>query len=182
MALIASIDGPARRVYLNAADAIGGVLTFHPTNDLYRAYRAYRAANESSRPYDSFMEAATVLDKGGGKFTPKFITLLAGTKVVIPDGISEVNVTGELLTDDGSRPFDVSLVTGACIINYQPAEAEIIQVATSGNAFSLSDIVSAVVPAVLAALNATAIPVDVRKIVGTTVSGTGVVGDEWGPV
>jgi hypothetical protein len=90
------------------------------------------------------MEAATLVSKGGGKFTPKFVTLLGGTKLVIPDGVDEVNVTGELLTDDGSRPFDTSLVTGPCIINYQPAEAEVIKVTASGNEYSLEQIAEAV--------------------------------------
>lgn len=144
MALIASINGATRRVYLNAADAVGGVLTFHPTDDLYFAYRAFRAANESARPFDPFMEAATLVNKGGGKFTPKFVTLLAGTKLVIPAGVTEVNITGELLTDDGSRPFDTSLVTGPCIINYRPAEAEVIKVTSSGNEYSLDQIAAAV--------------------------------------
>lgn len=144
MALIASINGVTRRVYLNAAEAVGGVLTFHPTVDLYAAYKALRAADESVRPFDAFMAASGNLPKGGGKFTPRFTTLLAGTKVVIPAGITEVNVTGELLTDDGSKPFDTSLVTGPCIINYQPAEAEVIKVTASGNEYSLDQIAAAV--------------------------------------
>ena len=35
--------------------------------------------------------------------------------------------------------------------------------------------------AVLAAINATTIPVDVRKVVGTTISGLGTESDPWGP-
>lgn len=177
MALIASINGATRRVYLDAAEAIGGVLTFHPTDDLYFAYRAFRAANESARPFDPFMEAATLINKGAGKFTPKFVTLLGGTKVVIPAGITEVNVTGELLTDDGSKPFDTSLVTGPCIINYQPAEAEVIKVTASGNEYTLAEIAAEV----LALLQASAIPVNVKQVNDTPLAGSGIVGDEWGP-
>lgn len=179
MALIASINGLTRRVYLDAAAAVGGVLTFHPTDDLYFAYRAYRAANEASRPFDAFMEAATLVDKGSGKTTPKFVKLLLGTKVVIPDGIDEVNVIGELLTDDGSRPFDTSLVTGPCIINYQPAEAEVIKVTASGNEYSLAEIAAAVVPALLAAAQITPIHSDVRKTNGTGIVGDGTSGDKF---
>lgn len=144
MALISQIDGPARRVYLNPAEAVSGVLTFHPTDDLYFAYRAFRAENESARPFNPFMEAATLVAKSGGKFTPKFVTLLGGTKLVIPAGVTEVNITGELLTDDGSKPFDTSLVTGPCILNYQPSEAEVIKVLAGGNEYSLAQIASAV--------------------------------------
>lgn len=144
MGLIASIDGATRRVYLDAAEAVGGVLSFHPTIDMYAAYKMLRAADESVRPFDAFMRAEGNLPKGGGKFTPRFTMLLSGTKVVIPAGVTEVNVTGELLTDDGSRPFDTSLITGPCVINYQPAEAEVIKVTASGNEYSLEQIAAAV--------------------------------------
>ena len=144
MALIQSINGTTRRVYLNPAEAVMGVLTFHPTADLYASYKALRASDETVRPYNAFMRAEGNLPKGGGLFTPRFTMLLEGTKVVIPAGITEVNVTGELLTDDGSKPFDVSLVTGPCVINYKPAEAEVIKVLTGGNEYSLAQIQGAV--------------------------------------
>lgn len=175
MALIASINGATRRVYLNAAEAIGGVLTFHPTTDLYGAYRALRAADESVRPFDAFMKAEGNLPKGGGKFTPRFTMLLAGTKIVIPTDVTEVNITGELLTDDGSRPFDVSQVTGPCIINYQPAEAEVIKVSASGNEYSLAQIAAEL----LAALNATTIPADMRKTNGVEIIGDGTANNKF---
>lgn len=148
MGLIAAINGAARKVYLDPVEAVGGILAFHPTADLYADYKALRAADESVRPYNSFMRAEGNLPKGGGRFTPRFTMLLEGTKVVIPPGVSEVKVTGELLTDDGSSPFDTSLVTGPCIINYQPAEAEIVQVSTSGNQYSLGEIAGASAQAV----------------------------------
>jgi len=144
MALIQSINGTTRRVYLNPAEAVLGVLTFHPTTDLYASYKALRAADETVRPFNSFMRAEGNVPKGGGLFTPRFTMLLEGTKVVIPDGITEVNVSGELLTDDGTTPFDVSLVTGPCIINYKPAEAEVIKILAGGNEYSLNQIQGAV--------------------------------------
>jgi hypothetical protein len=162
-------------VYLNAAEAIGGVLTFHPTDDLYFAYRSFRAANESARPFDSFMEAASLISKGSGKFTPKFVKLLSGTKVVIPAGVTEVVVTGELLTDDGSRPFDTSLITGPCVIYYQPAEAEVIRVATGGNEYSLVQIAAAI----LAAAQVTPIHSDMQKTNGVEIIGTGTEVDKF---
>lgn len=145
MGLIASINGATRKVFLNPAEAIGGILTFHPTVDLYAAYKELRAADESVRPYNAFMRAEGNLPKGGGKYTPRFTMLLEGTKLVIPAGVTRVNITGELLTDDGSDPIDVSLITGPCRIDYQPAEAEIIRVTTSGSELTASDVAAAVV-------------------------------------
>lgn len=126
MALIASLNGTTRRVYLDPAAAVGGVITFHPTDNLYTEYRTLRRTNEAYRKFNALLNAAGNVPKGGGKFTPRFTLLLNGTKVVIPNGVPAVTITGELLTDDGSDPFDTSLVTGPCIIRYQPSEAEVI--------------------------------------------------------
>jgi len=169
----------------------GGVLTFHPTIDLYSAYKTLRAADESIRPYNPFLRADGNLPKGGGKYTPRFTILLEGTKVVIPANATTVNVTGELLTDDGSTPFDMSLVTGPCTVNYQPAEAEVIKVTASGNDYSLDQIATAVwaavsrtltsggggadansvAAAILAQAQVTPIHTDLRKVNGSPIIG-----------
>lgn len=130
MALIASINGETRKIYLDLSYAVGGVISFHPTVDLYPEYRALRRTNEAVRPYDAMMIASGNESKNldGSKRTPRFTRLLLGAKLVIPNGVDRINVTGELLTDDGSDPFDRSLVTGALFIDYTPAEAEILTV------------------------------------------------------
>jgi len=146
MALIASIDGTTRRVYLDPAAVVGGILTFHPIVDLYPAYKALRASDESVRPFDAFLEARgnEPKNKDGSKRTPRYMRLLGGTKIVIPAGVVRLNVTGELLSDDGSDPFDRSLVTGTCFIDYTPPVAEIIRVTTTGNEYTLVQIASAI--------------------------------------
>lgn len=140
MGLIASINGVTRRIYLDPAAAIGGVLSFHPTVDLYSEYKALRASDESVRPYNAFMLSAGNVAKGGGKYTPRYTMMLEGTKLVIPTGITVVNITGELLTDDSSDALDLSLITGPCRINYTPAEAEVIRVTTSGSDLTVEQI------------------------------------------
>lgn len=147
MALIASINGTTRQVYLDPAAAVGGVIEFHPTDDLYTEYRFQRRTVEAYRKFNPLLNASGNVAKGGGKFTPRYTLLLGGTKVVIPAGVPAITITGELLTDDGSDPFDTSLVTGPCIIRYQPAEAEIIAVSGSGGGSSPADIAAAVVAA-----------------------------------
>jgi hypothetical protein len=144
MGFILSIDGPTRKVYLNPAMAVGGVLSFHPILDIYPEYKALRASTESIRPFNAFMSAQGNLPKGEGKFTPRYLLLLENTKLVIPDGIARVNITGEVLTDNETDPIDYSLVTGACALNYKPSEAEVIKVTASGNEYSLLEIQQAV--------------------------------------
>jgi hypothetical protein len=126
--VILSIDGEARLIYLDPAAAVNGVLSFHPIDDIYIEYRNRRRVEPDIRQYSPLLEAAGMVPKGGGKFTPRYILLLNGTKIVIPDQLTGVVVTGEVLTDDQTNPFDTSLVTGPVLIQYQPSEAEVIQV------------------------------------------------------
>lgn len=128
MALIQFIDGPARLIYLNPLAAVSGEIAFHPVDDLYAEYRAYRRTVEAIRAYSPLMAAAGNVPKGGGKYTPRYTLLLDGTKVVIPNGVARVRVQGELLTDDQTDQFDVSHITNAVLILYQPSEAEVIKV------------------------------------------------------
>lgn len=129
MPVIASIDGTARRIYLDPAAAVGGVLSFHTVEQIYQEYRALRRTDEALRRFAPLLRAEGLVPKGGGKFTPRYIVLLAGTKLVIPVGVDVVNVSGEVLTDDQTAPFATDLLTGPVVINYEPPEAEVIQVA-----------------------------------------------------
>lgn len=175
MPVIDYIDGVTRRVYLDAASAVGGVISFHPVDDLYKEYRELRRLDESLRRFSPFMEAAGNVAKGGGKFTPRYLVLLGGTKVIVPAGVTTLNVTGELLTDDQSYPFDTSLVSGPLTINYAPAEAEVIKIVATGNEYTLVEIANAV----LAQLMATYIPVDAKRMNGATVIGDGTEVNPW---
>lgn len=168
MALIASINGTTRRVYLNPAAAAGGVITFHPTDNLYTEYRALRRTTEAYRRFNALLNASGNVPKGGGKFTPRYTLLLSGTKVVIPAGVPGVIITGELLTDDGSDPFDTSLVTGPCVIRYQPAEAEIIAVSGGGGSGgpTTAEIAAAVRAELAAELANVDVPVSTRATPG----------------
>lgn len=142
MPLIQSINGATRRIYLDAAYAVAGELTFHPVLHLYPEYKAQRQANEAVRPYDAFMAAYGNVAKGGGKYTPRYLMLLAGTKLVVPNGITKVWITGELLTDDASDPFDDTLLTNKCRFYFQPPTAE--SVASGGGAATPAQIADAV--------------------------------------
>jgi len=138
MALILSIDGPGRLIYLDPLAAISDEIAFHPVDDLYAEYRAYRRVNESLRSFAPLMLAAGNVPKGSGKYTPRYTMLLGGTKVVIPDGVARIRVLGELLTDDQTDQFDVSQVTSAVTILYQPSDAEVIKVNTTGGSDELT--------------------------------------------
>lgn len=137
MTLIASIDGPTRRVYLHA-DTVGADI--HPI-DIYKEMRALRRNSESLRNFDLFMEAAGNVAKGGGKFTERFVTLLLGTRIVPFDTSHEITITGTLITDDGQEgiaAFDRASLSPTTVvdINYVPPQVEVIEV-SSGSGLSV---------------------------------------------
>lgn len=132
MAVVASWDGDNRRIYL-------ATNSFHPI-DLYREYRTWRRLNDAARVWDPLMKMDGNIPKGGGKSTPRYLTLLSdsngiGTKIVPMDQSHTLEITGEIITDQPDTDpeiIDISslLSTSKVRINYAPAEAEIIQVST----------------------------------------------------
>lgn len=140
MTLIASIDGPTRRVFLHADTAGADV---HPI-DVYKEMRTLRRSSESLRGFDLFMEAAGNVSKGGGKFTERFVTLLDGTRLVPFDTPHELTITGTIITDDGQEgiaAFDRSSLSVSTVvdINYVPPQVEVIEVQV-GSAVTPQDI------------------------------------------
>jgi len=127
MALIDYIDGPNRRIYLSA-DTMN--TAWHPV-DLYREVRALRRTDESLRKYDSFMRGDGNIDKGGGKATERYFTLLNGTRIVPYNASHIIDITGTIITDDGYEGafcFDKSgLDYGVSVdIQYAPKQVEVI--------------------------------------------------------
>ena len=131
MAIVEFIDGSTRRIHLNPFVAIDGVLTLHTVEDIYKEYRGIRRSDEQLRKFKPLLRAEGMVAKGGGKFTPRYIVLIDGTKIMVPD-VDKLVVKGEVLTDDQTEPFDVSDILSPVIISYEPSEAEVIEVQTGG--------------------------------------------------
>lgn len=127
MAVVSSFNGSDRHIHL-----LPGLTSFHPIDDIYREYRTERRTNEAFRKWEPFMYAPAILSKGGGKFTPRFLVLLNGAKIVLADEAATVACTGEVITDDETDPFDYSLQTTPSVVRYQPAEAELITISGGG--------------------------------------------------
>ncbi|RLA43131.1 MAG: hypothetical protein DRR06_12840 [Gammaproteobacteria bacterium] len=137
MTLIASIDGPSRRVYLHA-DTVGA--SVHPI-DIYKEMRTLRRTDETLRGYDLFMKSSGNESKGSGKFTERYVTLLGGTRVVPFDTSSELTITGTIITDEGTEGiacFDRTSLSPTTVvdINYFPPQVEVIEV-SSGSGLSV---------------------------------------------
>ena len=127
MALISHIDPIDRRIYLSIETMNAAV---HPV-DIYREVRALRRTDESLRPFDNFMKADGNIDKGGGKATERYFTLLQGTRIVPYDESHVLDITGTLITDDGLEgafAFDKTLLspTTSVDLQYAPKQVEVI--------------------------------------------------------
>lgn len=181
MPLIASIDGPNRRIYLSA-DTVGA--DFQPM-DVYKEMRTLRRTNESLRNYDVFLSASGNVSKGGGAFTPRLVTCLQGTRIVPYDTTQELTVIGEIITDDeqsGTACFDRTVLNASTVvdINYQPPQVEIIQVSTGGVQQTTLDQVLAI----LQSMNIDGdgiLEANIKKVNDLLISGSGTTNDPWGP-
>jgi hypothetical protein len=127
MAVVASWDGANRLIYLAS-----GVTTFHPIDDIYREYREERRTSEAFRVWLPFMVAVGNDPKGGGKFTSRYLLLLNGVKIVPFDEANTITVTGEVLSDDQTEPFDYSTITNPVVVKYQPPDTELVEIPGSG--------------------------------------------------
>lgn len=123
--VIGSWDGEARRVYLKS-----GLTSFHWIDDIYKEYRNWRRTVEASRKWLPCMRAAGNDPKGGGKYTPRYITLLDGFRVVPYDENILIEVLGEAITDNSDvdpDPFDTSTRTQPLKLYITPPAAEIVR-------------------------------------------------------
>ena len=127
--VIDHLDPSTKRIFLRA-----GVREYHPVEDIYKEVRMLRRTDEALRKYNPPVTAAGNVPKGGGKFTPRYIILHDGWRIV-PDNVThDLVITGEQLTDDGGSGaacIDKTLLGQDVSVNidYYPPLAEIILVA-----------------------------------------------------
>jgi len=131
VALVASVDGPNRRIYLGV-DSVG--VDIHPI-DIYKEVRTLRRTDETLRPFDVFMQGKGNEPKGSGKFTERYVVLLNGTRIVPYDGSHTLRVIGTVITDEGTSGiscFDRAPLTPTSIVDieYEPPQVEIVTVNT----------------------------------------------------
>lgn len=131
--VIDSYDGAARRIYLKQ-----GLEAFHWIDDIYREYIHHRFMDDVFQKWFPFMKASGNEAKGGGTYTPRYITLLQGTRVIPYDEKILITVTGEAITDNADvdpDPFDTSTRVNPLKLYLTPPAAEIV-VVSSGSGLS----------------------------------------------
>lgn len=119
-------DGENRRIYLKS-----GVSDFYPIEDIYHEYRAARRLDTNDlRKYNALLRAEGNVPKGGGAFTPRYVVLINGTKIVPFDETLGLNQLGDIITDNPDVDptlYDTSQLTVSKVIYIKPSEAEVIQ-------------------------------------------------------
>lgn len=138
MALIESIYYPNRRVYLTDEN-IG--INIQPI-DWYKEIRTRRRLNlDNGKKFYPLINAFGNQSIGGSKFTPRFVNLATGVRIVPFDATSKLDIRGGLISIDdgleGADLFDRSDLVSSVNVDYQPPQVEIIQV-NSGSGLSSS--------------------------------------------
>lgn len=118
-------DGVNRRIYLKP-----DVSDFYPIEDLYHEYRTARRLDENLRKFNPLLKAEGNVPKGAGAFTPRYVVLLDGTKIIPYNNLIQINQLGDIITDDPDTDptlYDTSTLTVPKVIYIKPSEAETIQ-------------------------------------------------------
>jgi len=105
-------------------------------------------------------------DLGGGLSIPPYFFLQGAWRVRPMESSHNLTITGNLFVEGGGVPVVPTLGTFQVNVNYT---------GSSGPS------AAAIAAEVLAVLQANSIPVDVAKVNGVQLAGSGVLGDEWGP-
>jgi hypothetical protein len=132
--VIDSIDGATRQIFLKA-----GVSDFFPIEDIYHEYRRLRKNDENLRKFEPLLLASGNVPKGAGAFTPRYVVLLKGTKIVPFNETLQINQLGDMITDDPDVDpslYDISGLTVPKPIFIKPSESETIQLNSKSIEFS----------------------------------------------
>jgi hypothetical protein len=146
--------------------------------DLWSRWKDWLLAGNAgyARAFDTV--GGDPIDPSAGTIVPLYLFLQNGWKIRPQEADHTLSVAGgSLIVSGGGDPFADVLGDYTVRVRYQQPVQAMGYSTGGGIAPSASEVASAV----LATLQATAIPVDVRKINAVTVSGAGVAGNEWGP-
>ena len=163
-----TFDPTARRIVLDSASVTAATL--------WSRWSDWAATGDNAKYLPAFRQAGGD-DLGGGLSIPPYMFLLNGWRVRPLEASQTVIITGNLFVDGGGVPVVATLGNFNVSVQYTvPVQAQ--GISTSGSAGpSASDIAAAV----LAALNATTIPVNIEQVNGQTINGTGTEASPWGP-
>lgn len=143
---------------------------------IYKAWVDWLVLSDNSKYLPAFRTAGGD-DLGGGLLIPAYYFLTNGWRVRPMEANQNLTITGNLFVDGGGVPVVPTLGTYQVNVNYTvPVQAQ--AVSTGGGSGPTAAEITA---AVLAALNATAIPVNMTKVRGQDLIGVGTEANPWSP-
>lgn len=164
-----SFDGATKRIVLDS--------TSHTAAEIWSAWVDWLNSDTNNGKWPMAMRQVGGDDLGSSLSIPPYIFLLNGWRVRPMEASHNLTITGNLFVDGGGVPVVQTLGTFQVNVSYTvPVQAQ--GISTSG---STGPSVSDIAAAIIAALNATTIPVDTVRLAGVELRGTGVSGDEWRP-
>ena len=162
------IDPATKRLILDGASVTAQAV--------YVAWVDWAATSDNAKYLPAF-SAVGGDALGGGLFIPPYYFLRNGWRVRPMESNHNLTITGNLFVDGGGVPVVSTLGTYQVNVNYTvPVQAQ--GISTSG---STGPTAGEIASAVLAQLQATAIPVNMVQVKGQTISGAGSEADPWGP-
>lgn len=163
-----TFDPASQRIVLDSASVTA--------TEIYSRWCDWAASGDNAK-YGLVVRQVGGDDLGGGLSIPPYFFLQGGWRVRPMESSHNLTITGNLFVEGGGVPVVPTLGTYQVNVNYTvPVQAQ--GISTSG---STGPTAAEITAAVLAALNATAIPVNLTQVKGQAVNGTGSELDPWGP-
>jgi len=166
-----TFDGPNKLIVLSSGTVSVSV------RDMWSRWADWLAVSDNSKYLPAMRSVGgDDIDPTAGTSIPVYTYLQNGWKVRPQEAHHTLRVwDGVLLVDGGGDPFADTVGAYRVRVNYQQPVAAIAVDSAGGGGASAEDVAAAV----LAALNATTIPVDAQKINGAEVIGDGTIGNDW---
>lgn len=147
LGLVDHVDYVAKRIYLSAATFGASI----DTMDIYREVRALRRTNPAHQLFKPMVIAGGNIPKIPGRtYTPKYVQLLYGCRLV-PYGMPHLlKVTRDTFTDDGlvgRDCFDRTLLPAGVVVDIDidfPAVEIVLVSTTTGSGSAPADVAAAV--------------------------------------
>jgi len=161
-------DPAAKRIVLDS--------TVVTATELYSRSADWLAQDDNAK-YGAVFRQVGGDDLGGGLSIPPCFFLQGAWRVRPMESSHNLTITGNLFVEGGGIPVVSTLGTYQVNVNYTvPVQAQ--GISTSG---STGPSASEIAAAVLATLQANAIPANMVQVKGQTISGAGSDLDPWGP-
>ncbi len=163
-----TFDPAAKRIILDSASVTA--------TEIFSRWEDWAVASDNLK-YGMVIRQVGSDDLGGGLSIPPYFFLQGDWRVRPMESSHNLTITGNLFVEGGGVPVVPTLGTHQVNVNYTvPVQAQ--GISTSGSTGPSAESIAA---AVLAALQATEIPVNVESVNGLPIKGTGTEANPWNP-